>query len=296
MATLAQIITHFGYKAREYCYYYAGGRLLSFTRGKIQNNGIAAYWCNETNFGDQITPFLLRHYGYTPIYSRPQDAKLAATGSILEHLPDEYDGCIIGSGFLDPANHRTFPNATILSVRGKLTRQHLGRGTEVKLGDPGLLAAKTMKNRAQKKFLMGIVPHYVEQKLPHFMKLKKYLHETEVTFINVRKNPAEVFAEIDQCECIISSSLHGLIVADSLGIPNAWIASGKLCGGRFKFDDYYSSIETQIEPISISGEEQLTELIAKTTLKPNEPIEAAKITLDVLWQSFRSTNIHLIQH
>ena len=43
------------------------------------------------------------------------------------------------------------------------------------------------------------------------------------------------------CICILSSSLHWLIFADSLGIPNRRIVlSDEIIGGDLKFDDYYS--------------------------------------------------------
>ena len=41
---------------------------------------------------------------------------------------------------------------------------------------------------------------------------------------------------------MISSSLHGLIASDSLGIPNMrFVASDKIIGGDYKYNDYYSS-------------------------------------------------------
>jgi pyruvyltransferase len=47
-----------------------------------------------------------------------------------------------------------------------------------------------------------------------------------------------------ECEKIISSSLHGLIISDAYGIPNARVnVSNKLFGGDFKFIDYYKSVD-----------------------------------------------------
>ena len=49
---------------------------------------------------------------------------------------------------------------------------------------------------------------------------------------------------ISECECIISSSLHGLIIADSFLIPNQMVhLTDKLYGDGFKFDDYYSNFD-----------------------------------------------------
>ena len=41
---------------------------------------------------------------------------------------------------------------------------------------------------------------------------------------------------------ILSSSLHGLVAADSFGIPNIrMVCSDRIYGGDFKYDDYYSA-------------------------------------------------------
>jgi hypothetical protein len=78
--------------------------------------------------------------------------------------------------------------------------------------------------------------------------------------------------------------LHGLIVADSLGIPNAWIESPDLIGGRFKFDDYYSSLDVCENPVVLKGDETFLELIGSCTLKPQDKISRLKYELDVFWR------------
>jgi hypothetical protein len=49
--------------------------------------------------------------------------------------------------------------------------------------------------------------------------------------------------EITNSEFVVSSSLHGLIIADAFGIPNARLRiSDRMPGGDWKFMDYFSSV------------------------------------------------------
>lgn len=255
----------------------------------IRGNGISAYWYrNIINFGDLITPHLLRHYGFTPVYDLPMRAQLIATGSILEHTQNKYAGIILGSGFIDEASRMTFPKAKILAVRGKLTRERLGPGREtVALGDPGLLASIVMPKREKKRFMIGIIPHHVDKNNAAISRLAE-LNREDLTIIDVQQQPLEVFTKIDRCRYILSSSLHGLIVADSLGIPNAWLAVPNLIGGRFKFDDYYSALDTHVgTPATLDGNETLDQLLALTNAKPADRIEQLKTSLNALWCSLQ---------
>jgi len=56
-----------------------------------------------------------------------------------------------------------------------------------------------------------------------------------------------VISTIAKSEMVISSSLHGLIVADSLMIPNAWYLPSRIhIAPEFKFYDYFTSIGREI--------------------------------------------------
>lgn len=271
---------------RAWCY--TRCRAFPLVSGTLHRNGCLAYWWREeVNFGDLITPVLLKHYSYTPIFTRPSRARLAAAGSILEHLPNDFSGIILGSGFILETSAMPFPKATILALRGELTRRRVGARQKMVLGDPGLLADKAMPRREAKKYALGVVPHFSEQDAPIFGRLQEHLG-TDMRFIGVQDDPLAVFAAIDECEHILSSSLHGLIVADSLGIPNRWLASDKLLGGRFKFDDYYTAIKICAEPAALRGDETLKELVALTSVKPSVAIEESKESLDGLWRRLRS--------
>lgn len=255
----------------------------------VRGNGIKTFWYrNDVNFGDLITPCLLSHYGFTPVFDQPMRAQIFATGSLLEILPDEYAGIILGTGFIQETSRRDFLHARILAVRGKLTRERLGLGCEkVALGDPGLLASALMPEREKKRFMVGIVPHYIDKNNVAVKRLAD-LHRKDLSVINVQQQPMQVFREIDRCRCVISSSLHGLIVADSLGIPNAWLVASGLKGGRFKYDDYYSALDVPAgEPVTLSGSETIEQLTVLATDKPAERITQIKNSLHYLWSSLK---------
>jgi pyruvyltransferase len=78
----------------------------------------------------------------------------------------------------------------------------------------------------------------------------------DVIIIDVRQKPEPFIDQLIKCEYIVSSSLHGLILADSYQIPNKWAAfSDKITGGSFKFRDYYSTTDSAEESCFLCIEE-----------------------------------------
>jgi pyruvyltransferase len=255
--------------------------------GKLRGNAISAYWYNYNNAGDQLTPLLLRHYGYSPYCVQPHEATIASVGSLLEDLPTNFSGIILGSGFIKESSRMSFPNARILAVRGKLTKAHMGASCDgMVLGDPGLLVSQMLRERKTKRFSLGVVPHYVDRRNSKFVELFRK-HSTNIKVIDILKSdPMRVVRQVDECEHILSSSLHGLIMADSLGIPSAWFYSPGIIGGRFKYDDYYSSLGLADQTMHlISGQEEITEMQGWTSLKPVDAILQAKTALDNLFSN-----------
>ena len=231
--------------------------------GAWNGNSILAYWwTGKRNFGDLLTPAILRQYGLIPVLASPESANLASTGSILGILPSDFSGTILGSGLISRDTELRFPNARILALRGNETKRCLGLSDPILLGDPGLLAS-TLCARVHRKFLLGIVPHYKDLDHPLAWSLARRFRK-DVLIINVQRSPAAVIKDIDRCHFILSSSLHGIIVADSLGIPNAWTCfSDRVIGKGFKFRDYYSAFDEERDAISLTGSTSLDDIIQK---------------------------------
>jgi hypothetical protein len=188
------------------------------------------------NFGDDINPaFFAALTGQRLRLATRRDVPhFLGMGSILDRATDQ--SVVLGAGLIAPdAAPRQMP-ARIIALRGHLSCQALGLAPDMPLGDPMVLLDRLM--RADPDGTTGFVPHVsmtrqARRLLPPGMRL-----------IDVAADPWQVIRDIASCQRILSQSLHGLIVADALGIANLWVAPDPgMAGGRFKFDDYFSMLD-----------------------------------------------------
>lgn len=231
-----------------------------------------AFWFDGiANFGDALTPWLLRRAGIVPVLATARTAGLVGVGSILEMLPADYSGYIWGSGSLrgEPLD---LPRAQFLAVRGALTRDLVSAPRNVALGDPGLLVSRFLR-RQRVRWQLGIVPHHMHEDDPLWPRLAQ-TPGRRVRIINVRRGPSAVLRDITRCESILSTSLHGLITADSYGIPAVWgQRTPDLWGGRFKFDDYESVVTPgRSRSMLLTDHVCLAEVMAKV-----HPVDAREV-------------------
>ena len=212
-----------------------------------------------TNFGDEIQKDIIPIiFGYRVIpTSHASEASIFTVGSILSeltHMTYDKTNHIWGSGFIssEPIPNETdlLKKVTIHALRGKITysriKSQLKNLPDLPLGDPGLLASIIYPKSAKKNHKIGLVHHYIDADNAIVSSLRK---NDNFLIINPLDPPKEVAAQISSCDFILSSSLHGLIVADSYNIPNAHIKlSDKVYGGEYKFNDYDSGVnKTHLE-------------------------------------------------
>ena len=255
----------------------------------LYGKAITACWYKKhKNFGDLITPEIIKYFGFKPIHIKGNLADLYATGSILKAVPDNYQGTIIGSGLMSETEKKFFPIANILAVRGKETLKNIGSPKEVFLGDPGLLIKKLYSfNGVHKKFKIGIIPHYVDMDSPIIKRLALLHSAEDLKIIDVKRNPKNVAYDIVRCKYILSSSLHGIIAADSFHIPNAWILLSKNVAGRgFKFHDYNSALGVEQKYKIINGDESIEDLVNLTIKKPAETINEITEQLEKIFHDY----------
>ena len=205
------------------------------------------YFAGLFNWGDDVNPVLYENItGKNPIRMHVLDKTparhLLMCGSVL-NFANEYS-VVWGTGFM----HRqsTLEGCSmdmtkqIHAVRGPLTAKRLdelGIEVDVPYGDPSML----MKNFAgladvSQEYEYGVVPHYIDK-----LRIKGW--PDDILNINVADDTFTMIDQVRKCKKIISSSLHGLIVADTYGIPALWVKLGdKLVGDDMKFHDYFASI------------------------------------------------------
>ena len=228
----------------------------------VVTNALIYQKCNKirnNNLGDDINFYMIKELTSRPVINYWDICRFGVfhinnymcIGSILEYMVTN-DTIVWGAGALYGGDRRlkAVPKK-ILAVRGKLTREYLlneGIKCPEVYGDPALLLPFIIKCNYSKKYKLGIIPHYVDL---NNKKIIKYISSNpDAILIDFRnydnwKQPIEL---INQCETIVSSSLHGLIISDAYGIPNMrMVLSDNITGGNFKYLDYYSAVGKKMD-------------------------------------------------
>lgn len=212
---------------------------VRFWRSKLRpRSAIPAFWhVGRPNFGDDINPAYWewlggRHVRFVSDRTRPH---LLGIGSILNRASS--GSIVVGSGFLRPEDRVSQRPLAVIAVRGELSLSALGDVGTALLGDPLVLCDRFMP-LPTKRYRLAWVPHVTS------IDAARRLAGPEVHVIDPTGDPRQVIADIAASELVMSQSLHGLVVADAFAIPSLWIApSPAMIGGRFKFDDYFSTLD-----------------------------------------------------
>lgn len=168
------------------------------------------------------------------------------------------------------------------AVRGPITRQYLiDNGIECPeiYGDPALLMPLIYHPLdVKKKYKFGVIIHEKDWEDIEFREeVISFAQENEdVCWIDIRNYNCwkDVIDKILECECVISSSLHGLILADAYRIPSIWCKfKYNFEDGYVKFHDYFLTVGRTDEIVSIENINQILSfeipsLVSKIDIKP----------------------------
>ena len=225
---------------------------------------VKVYYADIKNMGDQLNQLVIRDYfGYETERCSFLKGQISGIGSGLSQY--QYHGSLSmrtaqmlyglfmpevkvwGTGFINYEENLTSffkKGMEFCAVRGELSRRRaeriVKRSLDIPTGDGGILVSELLKEYPLKQYDIGIIPHICDRNLELVNSVKR--EYGNCLMIDVSEEPYTVLKQIASCETIISSSLHGLIAADSFMIPNRHVIFSDLpLGDGFKFDDYYSA-------------------------------------------------------
>lgn len=237
---LCQELTSSCYVVKMSAYFDENGSLRKENWGDDIN-----YWFYKEIVDAKIISYdlsLMARFFHRPYY--------LGIGSLLTLFPID-NAVVWGSGVLSKDKKIIGKPKEIRAVRGPLSRKRLieaGIDCPEVYGDPALLLPLYYAPKVEKKFKLGIVPHYKDMN-SHL--LESMYERTDVHIIKVRDydNWLDVIDQINQCEKIASSSLHGLIVSEAYGIPNVWVKFDDYLSDDIKFHDFFLSMNNDREAL-----------------------------------------------
>ena len=212
----------------------------------------------KENLGDWLA---LPIYDYMlSINNLQKDKKVSKTkhlytiGSLI--MLGNQNATIWGSGILTSEPEGTiwkrnkFRTLDVRCVRGPETLRRLKENgidiSNCKLGDPGVLMPLVYKPKEySKKREYSVIIHMN-------MRTEQVENEIEILTDDWKKTIDEIY----NSKLIISSTLHGIILAEAYGIPAIMLDKIE-SNDKFKYNDYYFSTGRKAYPIATSIEEAL---------------------------------------
>lgn len=225
-----------------------------FLKYNLQN---PVFWARsqQRNWGDYLNPWLIEKLtGRKAVYCpHPFCRRFMIAGSILTSGSD-YNTCW-GTGLISGTLCTPLKLAKALAVRDLWSAQKLKEsGIEPPsiYGDSGLVASHLIRFSQNKKYKVSIIPRYIDRNIDR-KEGEAFAKEKGYHIINVDL-PIEKFIEGIACsEQVWSSSLHGIICSESMGISAVWIKFlERIIGGSFKYNDYFLGTQRPINrPINL---------------------------------------------
>ena len=231
--------------------------ILSNFSQPAKKNCVNLHWWDlggaMQNVGDALSPvvvsYLKEQNGITTDASPKGTAHLYAIGSIIDGAYQ--NATIWGSGLLRGKGRywwNRFRKLDIRCVRGPETRRALlGNGYHCPelYGDPAILMPLIYQPQdRQKRFDYRVIPHMVYGK--GYPNVLSPMTDDWKSFID----------EIAQTKLVISSSLHGIILAEAYGVPAILLNDHDM--KLFKYRDYYFSTGRYVFPVANSVKEALS--------------------------------------
>ena len=218
----------------------------------IQENRVNLFWAGtykgkiteHENLGDYLSTvvvdYMLSIRGLNISNETKRTSYLYGIGSIIGF--GLQDATIWGSGLLRRENafRCVRSKLDIRAVRGPYTRKYLqdmGFKCPAVYGDPAVLMPMIYQSAKTKRYKCSVVLHHSSKMRTILPELRnRGLHYIEIMTTDYRN----FIDEIVQSEMVISSTLHGIILAECYAVPVVYLKDSEI-NQYLKFDDYFSA-------------------------------------------------------
>jgi pyruvyltransferase len=190
----------------------------------------------SSNFGDHlnrvIVPRILQGYNRTPEDEVASPHRLFAIGSVMHYVGD--GDTVWGTGINGkiPLEEIKARKMDVRAVRGPKTREiMLDFGIDVPevYGDPALLLPVLFDGRFRRSVSTDFIL------IPNLHDISNL--ESHSKFVSPLWGWNKVVDAILGADFVVSSSLHGIILADAFGVPARYLRMSET-EAMFKYDDY----------------------------------------------------------
>ena len=191
---------------------------------------------NDYNVGDSIQIPIIEHFLKCEVETvgKHERGKLMVIGSEFQEAKE---GDVVWGQGIRKMNHVTLSGVKVLAVRGRLVKKYIhGLKLPEIYGDPGLLMPLLYNPKVEIKHKTGIIPHNRDRN-----------NHPKGYIIPVTLPWQEFIKEILSCKRIISSSLHGIVLAEAYGKPAEWAIWGGTEDQRIKYLDYLTGTDRRAQ-------------------------------------------------
>ena len=238
----------------------------------------------HNNLGDSISDIFFNKLSNKKFknvnFAYRKNTSYLTVGSIL--IKCKSNNIVYGSGFISENDNLGSPDNSewkyenkvyeipkkILSVRGPKTRNKLlkmGIDCPENYGDPLIILPLIYNNvNIRINYKIGLIPHFKDINNEKFKWLSNDMknQKMKTKLINIKTKDYQKFInEIKECEYIISSSLHGVIISLVYGKKVIFTSFSKLIGETFKFYDFFGSLNIKYNILEYNDKNLLNNTI-----------------------------------
>ncbi|MDC0609960.1 polysaccharide pyruvyl transferase family protein [Vibrio sp.] len=201
--------------------------------------------CQKKNIGDELNHWYWNELIGNVVKSYSDEALLVGIGTVLnDNLPRDREIHVMGSGVGYGSSESIYQdNWTIHFVRGHLSAKRLGLEKKSVISDPGILINRLRPMTTEKRYKTSFMPH-IGIDSPRY---RRFITEVmRWNYISPSEDENDVLLNIAASEKLITSAMHGAILADSYRTP--WLpinTSPEIL--PFKWMDWFSSMNITSE-------------------------------------------------